>query len=393
MDAWKGLVLEPLSRLKGPFTENIVIVIDALDESGIEHTRMDILQLLATYLNAELPANMRILLTSQPLLDIGEALDTSQHTHIFARSLDDIDNKSTVRDIHLYISTRLRSLGDTFSDQNFQRLAEKSGGVFEWARLACDFVSSRNGVIPKEAFNEIMSHAPGSGRTLLDEMYTTFLKDLIRESEERFMWFCSVMRQILWLKEPLSISALNLLRNKFPWGVDHYPVSFVLDSMAPLLAGTTNESTPVRPLHASFYDFLLDKKRSREFFIEQRDVHRDLAVASLFVMQAGLRFNICGLDSSYLCNSEVIGLEKKVEENIPPHLLYSCQFWATHLQDAELDSELLQLVRKLVTGVQMLFWLEALGVSKLIREAYWALTSTERWLQVRLFLDNVGLLF
>ena len=48
MDAWKGLVLEPLSRLKGPFTENIVIVIDALDESGIEHTRMDILQLLAT---------------------------------------------------------------------------------------------------------------------------------------------------------------------------------------------------------------------------------------------------------------------------------------------------------------------------------------------------------
>ena len=178
--------------------------------------------------------------------------------------------------------------------------------------------------------------------------------------------------------------------NKFPRRADRYPVSFVLNCMVSLLAGATNESTPVHPLHASFYDFLLDKTRSREFFIEQLDVHRNLAVASLCVMQADLRFNICGLETSYLCNAEVIGLEKKVEENILPHLLYSCRFWATHLQDVKFDSELLQLVKRLVTGVEMLFWLEALGVSKFIREAYWALTSTERWLQVRISLGNVG---
>ena len=136
--------------------------------------------------------------------------------------------------------------------------------------------------------------------------------------------------------------------------------------------------------------FLLDERRSRIFFIERCDVHHDLAVASLSIMKAGLRFNICELETSYLSNSEVVGLKKRVEENIPPHLLYSCRFWATHLRDAELDSDLLQLVRKLVTGVQMLFWLEALGVSKFIGEAYWALTSTERWLQVRLFLGNVS---
>ena len=53
--------------------------------------------------------------------------------------------------------------------------------------------------------------------------------------------------------------------------------------------------------------------------------------------------------------------------------------------------DLLQQVRRFVTGVQILFWLEALGVSKYIGEAYWALISTESWLQVRLlFLNNVG---
>ena len=387
---WKRLISEPLSRLEGSFTGNIVVVIDALDESGTERTRAAILHVLTTY-GAELPANVRILLTSRPLSDIMEVLNIDRHS-ILVRSLDDIDAASTIHDIHLYASTRLNSLGDTFSDQDFQTLAAKSDGVFEWARLACDFVSLRNEGMPRQAFDEIMSHTPGSGRTLLDEMYTTFLKDLIRgsESEARRVAFCSVMRQILWLKEPLPVSALNFLRDKFPRRDDRYPVSFVLDFMASLLAGVTDESTPVRPLHASFYDFLLDRKRSREFFVEQHDVHHDLAVASLSVMQAGLRFNICGLETSYLFNSEVVGLEKKVEENIPPHLLYSCRFWATHLEDAGFDAGLLQQVRRLITGVEILFWLEALGVSKYIGEAYWALISIEKWLQVRLFWDNVG---
>ena len=191
------------------------------------------------------------------------------------------------------------------------------------------------------------------------------------------------------MKEPLPVSALNFLCGKFPQEDDHYPVNFVLNFMAPLLAGATDNFTPMRPMHASFYDFLQDKEQSREFFVEQCDVHHDLTIASLSVMQVGLWFNICGLETSYLCNSEVVGLEKKVEENIPLHLLYSCRFWATHLEEVDFHWELVELLRRLVSGVQILFWLEVLGLSKLIGEAYWALVSSERWLQVRLMLSDV----
>jgi len=382
---WKKLILEPLSQLKGSPTGNVVVVIDALDESGTERTRATVLRVLAAH-GAELPENIRILLTSRPLVDIREALNTSPH--IYARSLDAIDAELTMRDIHLYVSTRLMSLRDTFSEENFQQLATKSGGVFEWARLACDFISPRIGVIPKDRFHEIMSHAPGDGRTLLDEMYTTFLRDLFRGSDERQI-FRSVMRQILWLKEPLPISALDFMRDRFPQEDDRYPVGFILNFMASLLIGANEVSTPVRPLHTSFYDFLLDERRSGEFFIQQGDVHRDLAVASLSVMQAGLHFNICRLETSYIFNSEVADLEKRVQENIPSHLLYSCRFWATHLKDATFDPDLAQLLRWLVTGEPMLFWLEALGVSKLIGEACWALIFAEGWLQVSLFLCNM----
>ena len=324
---WKKLILEPLSQLKDSPTGNVVMVIDALDESGADRTRAAVLRVLAAY-GAELPANIRILLTSRPLVDIGEALSASPH--IYARSLDAIDKELTLRDIRLYVSTRLKSLRDTFPDEHFQQLAAKSCGVFEWARLACDSIYPQIGVIPKDRFDEVMSHAPGDGQTLLDEMYTTFLKDLFREPDEREV-FRSVMRQILWLKEPLSITALNFMRDKFPQEDDRYPVGFVLNYMASLLAGASEVSIPVRPLHASLYDFLLDEKRSGEFFIREGDAHRDLAVASLSVMQAGLHFNICKLETLYVSNLEVADLKKKIQKNIPPHLLYSCQFWAAHL--------------------------------------------------------------
>ena len=255
---WEKLILQPLSQLKGSHIGNVVVVIDALDESGVERTRATVLRVLAAC-GGELPANIRILLTSRPLVDIGEALNTSSHT--YARSLDAIDTELTMRDLHLYVSTRLLSLRDTFSNENLQQLAAKSGGVFEWARLACDFISPRIGVIPNDRFHEIMSHALGDGRTLLDEMYTTFLKDLFREPDDRRV-FRDVMRQILWLKEPLPITALDYMRDSFPREDDRYPVGFILNFMASLLAGV-NEVSPVRPLHASFYDFLLDEKKSK----------------------------------------------------------------------------------------------------------------------------------
>jgi len=376
-EQWQKFILEPLSQLEGPLCRNVVVVIDALDESGAEATRRDILGILATH-EIQLPVNIRILLTSRPIMDIRQTLLASQHVQ--ARSLDDIEAESVTRDITHYISTTLKKLGAAFSDKDVEHLAAKSNGVFEWARLACDFLRPRFGVEPEDCFHEIMSHGVGDARTLLDEMYTTFLKDLTRGSP--LDKFRSVMRQILWSKEPLSISALDSMRCKFTRKVDHFSVRIILDYMASFLTGTTDLSTPVRPLHASFYDFLLDRQRSGEFFVNKADVHHDLALASLCVMRDGLRFNICGLETSYVRNSAVTDLAMKIEKNIPLHLLYSCRFWATHLHDSRFDTDLANHVMAIVTGEKILYWMEVLGVCKCISEADRALTSAEGWLQV-----------
>ena len=379
-EQWEKFIVEPLSLLEGSSTGKTLVVIDALDESGAKATRVSVLEAL-TASDTKLPANIRILLTSRPLVDIHEALSPSRDVRI--RSLDDTDDELTISDIHLYVTYRLKNHRNVFSDTDIQQVSGKSDGVFEWARLACDFISHDIEVIAKKRLDEIMSHAPGDSRGLLDEMYTVILKGFTQDSSEMLGVFQSVMRQILWSKEPLPISALNFIRDRFPRADDRYRVGGALRSLATLLSGTNDTSMPVRPMHASFYDFLLDANRSGEFFIEQVDVHRALSVACLSVMDACLRFNICGLESSHLPNAKVADLDKRVKKNIPSHLLYACQFWATHLQDVGFDVGLAKLVGQFITGEQVLFWLEVLGVSKIIKEGYWAMISTEKWFQVR----------
>ena len=378
---WEKLIVAPLSQVSSKIAGNIVIVVDALDESGPELSRGHILSVLGSPQTAKLPSNFRLLVTSRPLPDIQAVLSGPRHVKVV--SLDDVPVAFTKRDIRLFVSMKLGDLED-IGEAEVSQISQKADGLFEWARLACEFIKQdATSEMVKKRFGDCVASASGQGKGLLDEIYLTILDSIVSRRPTPLLRFRSVMRQVLNTLEPLPIDGLNAMRTHFLHKHDGFNVAIVLHFMGPVLSGVTDHANPVRPLHASFYDFLLDKRRSGDFFIEQHAVHHDLAVASLSVMQDGLQFNICGLETSYLCNSEVVGLEKKVKENIPSHLLYSCRFWAAHLRLVEFDSELLQLVRRLVTGVHMLFWLEALGVSKFIRDAYWALLFTERWLQVR----------
>lgn len=378
MQQWQKFILEPVSNLKGPAVGNVVMVVDALDEGGGTATREEILSVFATQAG-KLPPNFRILLTSRPLQDI---MDTLQSIgHIRATSLEDVSVTSTIRDIRLYVSEKLKRQKGIHQEE-VNKIAKKSDGLFEWARLACEYIRSHGaGETAKERFDDLIAHTTEEGRTLLDDMYNLVLEDIIITKQRTLSRFRSVMRQVLYALDPLPIHSLNAMRRSFSGQEGSYQVEVILDYMAPLLSGIIDHSIPVRPLHASLYDFLTEKKRSGQFFIDKCDIHKNLASASLHVMQSSLRFNICGLETSYVRNSAIDGLAAKVEKNISPHLSYSCRFWATHLREAEFDSRLAQSLKEFLDGDRLLFWLEALGLLKSIGEAYRALIATTAWLE------------
>ena len=385
---FQGLILGPTNKLLEAISTPVLIIIDALDESGEEDSRAQILRLLASQLN-ELPANVRVVVTSRPLEDIQKFLAAS---HIRRLSMDDISPESAGRDIQHYVSTRLVDLQDTFKDADFQRLAEKSDGLFEWARLACEYIKGTNRVRvdPMSRFETVVAKAAvagtaSKGTRLLDGVYGQILGDIIAEDEyeEVIPAFRSVMGQILASLEPLSRVTLTAMRLHFSMDDRHYKIDDVIGSMGSLITGTADSQIPIRPLHASFYDFLTDESRSNKFFVNLSSIQRDVTFASLRVMERGLRFNICSLESSYLPNSAVSDLEKRVKESISPELSYSCRLWGAHLKATAFESSLAEEVQRFFDGERLLFWLEALALMKVLGGSTATLSCVADWLNVR----------
>src|SRR5882757_7107163 len=383
---WRELLVGPIRVASTDVDAPVLIVIDALDESGDRKSREQILRLLASQLN-DLPANFRVIITSRPLDDIHKSLQTA--SHIRHLSIDAISPESTSSDIERYVCDKLATLGDMFKDTHFQALARKSDGLFEWARLACEYIDGTNtiGWGPMKRFNVVIGKAavdkrPVKGTHLLDEMYQRVLGEIMR-NEEALPLFQSVMGQILASREPLPKTALTSMRELFPQVDSDYTIDDVIGPMGSLMTGTVDSQTPIRPLHASFYDFLTDKSRSDKFFIDVSAVENELAFASLRVMEHGLRFNICSLESSYLPNSAVSDLEKRVKESISPELSYSCRLWGAHLKATAFESSLAEEVQRFFDGERLLFWLEALALMKVLGGSTATLSCVADWLNVR----------
>ena len=136
---------------------------------------------------------------------------------------------------------------------------------------------------------------------------------------------------------------------------------------------------PILPLHTSFRDFLTNKEKSGDFCIVLRDAHRGLAYSCLGLVLRDLRFNMCKIESSYLANKDIQGLEARVAKHLPPALLYACRFYDDHLEHLEFETDLFYKLRTFFE-TKFLFWLEALSLTSNMDLAFPALSSVNVWL-------------
>ena len=96
-------ILQPAKALTT--TGPIIVVIDALDESGDRSSRKSILDVIAKNASS-LPVNFRIIITARPEPDILDALENGRN-HIFTKNMGSIDGISNDRDISMFIKTQL----------------------------------------------------------------------------------------------------------------------------------------------------------------------------------------------------------------------------------------------------------------------------------------------
>ncbi|KAF8509984.1 WD40-repeat-containing domain protein [Hysterangium stoloniferum] len=378
-DQFENLFLQPSQETNhiGP----ILIVIDALDECpDTKHYRQTLLKLLGNSENIKrIPKNFRFLITSRPEPDISKTFQKLQDLHVICRAMSAIDENSTNNDISLFISNELKDLDEELSirwpnREWHQLLVNKAGGLFQWAYVACHATKDvKTGLTPVRKLQKFLN----SGNQL-DGLYESILEQVSPTSDQDSMdVYFTVMGAILLAKEPLSISALITLCKPGNIGGD---VKSLLRPLGALLHGVTESTVPLRPLHTSFRDYLLNIGRSKAYFVDLDQQHEHFTTMIFNVMSRELKFNICQIETSYQLNKDIKDLDDKVKAHISTQLAYACQFWSHHLCSCTGITALLEKTESFIKE-HFLFWLEVLSARRKVGNVSEMLLDAAEWME------------
>jgi hypothetical protein len=371
---FRRLIREPLKDV--PIVGPILIVIDALDESGDSAGERGLHTYLADNLSS-LPSNFRILITSRPEDGIESAFRTAESTIII--HMNDRNLASNTRNDILALLRK--NLSSHVFEQYGEALERRAEGLFQWAAVACGYIQRKPITNTKGRIQLLLSTAD-DGKDPLTELYEGVLGEYFSDEESQGL-FRSVVGQLLAAFEPLSIRSLTTLQQHtfHDDDTDSNSVVEALRLLGSLLSNVTSsdDTLPIVPLHTSFRDFVTNEKKSGMFYVDLRVAHRQLAHSCVGIMLNDLRFNICNLKSSYLANRDVKDLDVRIAKHLQPALSYACRLWDDHMEHIDFDSDLFA---KLQTFFQkkFLFWLEALSLMSGVGLASAALSSVSTWI-------------
>ena len=369
----------------------IVIVIDALDESGSHIERKPLLDMLIGRA-AELPKNFRILITTRLEPDISKALQlVHQHPYIKHKHVDagEMENKLNELDLSLYVESKLEAIKSELearwpNHEWCSLLVKSSEGLFQWAAVTCHYIMNPyGGKLPYEHLESFLETRSG-----LDNLYYEVLNQAFQKNDSKVMnRYRSVMGRILTAKEPLSLSTLSKMHvNNLSWMNE---IKAIIEPLGCLLSGISGNDVAIKPLHSSFHDYLTCFSRSGEFFINVDDAEKEFAITTLHILRTELHFNICQLPTSYKANEDPeLDILQQVKEKISTQLIYACHFFAAHLWWVTSSSEVLEDLHYFLYN-QFLYWLEVLSVTNKVNIADGILSSLLNWKKVQLFCEHL----
>jgi hypothetical protein len=402
-DQWNQLLFQPLSKLKSSVNQSsLLLVIDALDECEGDNNIRAILQLLARVKDLE-TTQLRIFITSRletPIRLGFRAMPGILHHDLV---LDGVSRDIVDHDISVFLRYQFTEIRNVFEDlpadwpgnEKIALLVKKSEGLFIYAATACRFVKN-NGQWSPQHLLDLFIHNDSESQLQkkkskprklptweLDKIYTQILEHAFRDvedaqdMEELSKEFRQVIGALATLFEPLSAIALSKL---LP--IDEEIINLRLQCLRSVFNVPEYKDSPIRLLHPSFCDFLLDKQRccNQHFCIDDKEVHSALLESSLQLMSSNLKRDICGLHGPGTLAREVENYW--LEQCLPLELQYVCRYWVQHLQKS--GRLYLSDDGPVHTFLQehLLHWFEALGLMGKTSEGILAITLLESIIEV-----------
>ncbi|KAG8739325.1 hypothetical protein FRC10_005783 [Ceratobasidium sp. 414] len=377
-EQFKRLIAVPLQNIGHTFGVDLVIVIDTLEEC---EDKDGVNQILDACFEGSSGLPIRFLITSQRNLGILERMLASQGGLRRAElRLHEVDRTVAQEDVRTYLSASLGGFG--LSDNDLECLAKRSGRSFIYAASAVQYLchggfSGRAKRLKR--LLDIASWSENANNQHIDALYTTVLEDALDNGgldEPRKAEVMRVLRTVVCARAPLTLHAVaELLR---------LDVSGVMDIMLRLLLPMLQWSDASGPgiiLDESFSKYLIDPQRSGRFHCDsQRDNVLLVQLCLHLIGATSAPFNVCNLDSSYLLDREVVGIDARVSEAISEGLWYASRHWGNHLELVAPSNDILTTLHGFLSK-RLLLWMEVMNLKDRMLEAAKLLHGVYMWLR------------
>lgn len=391
-EQFKKLVLQPLKEVemdpKAPGT--MVVVVDALDECDREEDIRLIIYLLSlTKSVTSIP--LKFFITSRPELPIrlGFKNINGKYQDLI---LYEIPESIIEHDILAFLEFRLQQIRVEYNNSvsadrhlpsnwpgqtEVRKLIKIVIPLFIFAATACRFISDSRLAPPNKQLTKILGYQTQE-MSKLDATYSPVLDQLLVDlpapaKRNVVREFRDVVGSIVILARPLSTVGLSCLI-----GIDKADIDNRLDRLHSVLDVPSDANAPVRLLHLSFRDFLVDgERKTHQFWVDERATHEKLATNCLTLLSENqrLREDICGLKMPGRLREDVD--RRKIDSCLPSEVQYACLYWVYHLEGSAVrlpDGQALPFLHDGHQALQFLqhhflHWLEVLSLIGRISES------------------------
>jgi hypothetical protein len=398
------LVSGPLQKTNSLLSgRDPVFLIDALDQCKLsQDNSWDML--LKTILQwSSLPRHCKLIITSRPQSDIAKAFKGDEIKRVELITGDSVDN-STMQDVRAYLNYRFaemrrqdKSISDRWPNSDaISKLVDHTKGSFKWAAVAADSIQAA-----RDKEKQLTAVIEGGTTTKLDD-FDRYLEEVVKMAFEGSSFdspdtyegsfsdakglssdvFLETMGAIALSKQPLTMVDLKYFLQ------DHFASAsgVSVEDVCYRLLSIISIEGEIKIRHNAYKHYLIDSKRCTLFDDSfHANAHRKMTILCLKIMQKELKFNVCGVKSSYRMNNQVEDKDSLIKKCIPSYLSYACQYWADHLHGItaveQRDSEIVYLLRHFLNN-QLLYWLEVLSVLSKSHVAPKSLLMAAEWLEV-----------
>jgi ABC-type oligopeptide transport system ATPase subunit len=370
---FKHLISKPLQEVFTTSVEPLLIVVDALDEC-------DSYEKLLPSLTAwsHLPKSLKLLITSRRYSNIQTSLG-SISVYCDIHTGNEISTQ-TANDLEKYFVARFSEvLGLPLKwpdPAQVSLLIRKAAGLFIWAKSATDFVLHKGGD-PEERLNIIFAGS-GEGIDAVDSLYHQIISVAVqglREQEKNSLRL--VLSSIVIAKNPLRTQDVKELL-----GVKDTFLNSIINQLSPILL--ISDANCLHVCHQSVTDFLLDLKRSKDFWIDSQLHSLRFSGYCLEFMDRKLKFNFFDLKTSHILNKNIPELDDHIESVKSTALNHASYFWASYLRkdcDEMLQLEMQAAVEDFLM-VHLLHWLEVMSLMGTVNHAAQLLLLAASWSRV-----------